>query len=90
MCKSKSDQMSAWKVELGTESHLIFMGYWQGLAARRGKSKLTTLQEKAMHPKIFVLHNLVLIGGKFDLPNQSLVNGKKKSGLGESCGGEYG
>lgn len=86
MCKSKSDQMSAWRVELGTESHLIFMGYWQGLAARRGKSKLTTLQEKAMHPKIFVQHNLVLIGGKFDLLNQSLVNGKSRVDLGKVVG----
>lgn len=69
MYKSKSDQMSAWRMELGTESHLIFMGYWQVLAARRGKSKLTTLQDKAMNPKIFLQYNLDLIRGKFDLPN---------------------
>lgn len=39
-----------------------------------------------MHPKIFVQRNLVLIGGKFELPNQSLVHGKSRVDLGKVVG----
>jgi hypothetical protein len=69
LCKPMPDQILARRENLGTHHHTRSLSYWQLLAAGRrnhffpksvASSELTTLQCKAVRPRIFGQHKLVL------------------------------